>query len=138
MTKLLKLDNVPIESARKSLTFIVEPEDVSKAARHTSDSCAAAIACRERLKVIDVRVHMSRVYIRFSKGKWLRYLVSPKLREQIISFDREGKFAPGTYTLYPPPPSQAGSFAHLGLRRKRKKPYAFTQGVRELAGGLES
>jgi hypothetical protein len=138
MTYLHKIQGVPVVSAETPLTIQIEEQDVREAKPHSSDQCAAAVACRNHLKLIDVRVHMSRTYIRFSKGKWTRYRTSPKLKEQLVSFDRGEGFKPGTYTLYPGPASRSGlSFSwSSGRRKSRKKPYAFTQRVREIAGGL--
>ncbi len=53
----------------------------------------------------EVRVHLSRVYVRTGR-KWTRYKAANGLRTEIIAFDRGGSFEAGEYTLKPSPPSQ--------------------------------
>lgn len=117
MGKILKLiDDLPILDAKKSIKLIVTAKTVAGSNPKKPDTCALAQACLARPGVKEVRIHLSRAYVRSNDLNWQRYFVSPQLRTEIVAFDRGGKFAPGEYTL-----SKIRSSKTLGKRTGSKK-----------------
>lgn len=101
------LEGYPVADAVKPAVIEIKNYDVARADIKKPDGCAVARAClREFDKVVSVRVHLSRVYLKIHvKGNtfvWVRYTTPINLRAEIISFDRSRQFQPGVFTLAPP------------------------------------
>lgn len=101
-----KFDGLPVIDAKHPIKIIVNRNDVDKANNKNPADCALARACRRNLDVPEVRIHLSRAYVRANKGNWTRYVVPATARTEIIAFDRGGKFEVGEFTLLPPPVSK--------------------------------
>ncbi len=118
---LKDIDGKPIFDAKKSIRIEVNNNDISRADRKEPADCAMARACRRSLHAKEVRVHLGRVYVRQNEGNWQRYLTSPALRTEIISFDRGGGFQSGEYVLRAPQATKRlGADSRKRLKRKRK------------------
>ena len=114
-----ELDGLPVVDAKKHMVLHITEQDVKGADVQHPESCAAAKACRREHHVQEVRVHLARVYVR--KGKsWTRYMTPKGLRQEIITFDRGGKFAPGEYVLSKPNPTKKLG-AKMSNSPKRRK-----------------
>ena len=134
-TKSMTIDGYPVVDATKPIVLGITLRDVKKGATKDPGSCAAALACLREVKGAEkARVHIGRTYIKIGK-KWLRFLTPAALKNEIVAFDRGGKFAPGEYTIRPLWPSHRGTDRHLdpkkpsGKRKKRAK-YHMTTDVR--------
>lgn len=90
---------LPVIDAKRAMKLHVGERELAKANRKAPNSCALAEACMKKEGVKEVRIHLSRAYVRTDDKKWNRFLVSRALRTEIVAFDRGGKFAPGDYTL---------------------------------------
>jgi len=127
----------PIHNAKLPLVLAIMPEDIEQATRKDSANCAIACAARRVFHTAEVRIHLSRIYIR--KGRvWLRFMTPQSLRNEIIAFDRGGSFCPGEHWLAAPPPAKQtgkrqGSDVErpTGGRGKPRNPYHYTEEVRE-------
>jgi hypothetical protein len=125
------LDGLPVKDAKKGIFLHITSADVKGADKKHPESCAAAKACEREYNIDEVRIHLSRVYLR--KGKrWTRYLTSKPLRQEIITFDRGGRFAPGEYALTKPQPTKrlgvqmAGNSSGKKGAKKRMPPTVVT------------
>src|SRR5689334_17574200 len=115
MSRLTNIDNLPVQDARKPMMLTITKEDCKNGDPKHPQTCAAARALQREFRAKEVRVHLSRVYIKTTPDKWTRYTVPKSLRSEIIAFDRGGAFAPGEYYLQAARPS-------IRLGSKRKKP----------------
>ena len=137
----MKIAGVDVEDANEKLVLKITKQDVRKGELKSSSACAAANALCRQHHADEARVHFSRAYIRKGK-KWLRFGVPAALRNEIIAFDRGGKFEPGEYILAPVQPTvrldapirrnetRVGRHTTTGKRPKRKRPYHVATGVR--------
>lgn len=100
-----KINGLPVVNSRKSVRLIITPSDVTAGKLKAPRDCAAAIACRRQLRAKEAKVHLGRTYIR-SNGEWIRFITPRALRDEIIAFDRGGKFHPGKFTLSGMQPSK--------------------------------
>lgn len=118
MGKILKeIDGLPVLDAKKSIKLKITKNDVTRADVKKPNSCAAAQACLRNPGVKEVRIHLSRAYVRQNDTNWQRFLVSDALRSEIVAFDRGGRFEPGEYALQRPHKSKK-----LGTKDDRVKP----------------
>ena len=132
--KQTKLPFRDVRDATNHLVLEILPKDVKGATIKNPSTCVTARACQRQLGR-EARIHLSRVYIKANGGDiWYRYFVPESLRGEIVSFDRGGKFFPGTYTLSPPKPSgRLGADKRRGGTHPKKdgqKKYKVTQDVR--------
>lgn len=116
----MKINGLPVEDATKKLVIVVKPQDIKGSNSKDPASCAAARACKRQLHNKEVRVHLSRIYVKFPR-KWVRYETPLKLRDEIVAFDRGGKFLPGTYIA--PKIRPTLSLGRRYVARKTKKQF---------------
>ncbi len=145
--RITQIDGKPIIDATSPVTLEISPGDIAKADRKEPLDCVVARACRRDLHAKEVRVHLSRIYIRFGSGSWQRFMTPPHMRSDIIAFDRGGTFPPGTYILNPPPPARKATGKRKGTepkhtqarnnpnRKKRVRHYHVTEDVRSTPYG---
>lgn len=80
------------------------------------EHCAMAVACKRKFHLDGVIISRSTAYL--VKGKQARrFKLPPATAKEIVSFDRGGGFAPGTYRL-----SAVGDWAKLGRQQGSNKP----------------
>jgi hypothetical protein len=104
--KVTRLHGRNVIDAEKDIILEVLREDVKYASLKNPASCAVARTCK-RQGYSEARIHISRVYLKRNGGNvWDRYIVPSRLRTEIISFDRGGRFVPGSYALMAPKNSQ--------------------------------
>lgn len=99
---LRAIDGLPIVDAKSPIELIVTDNDIARSDHTMPSNCAVARACRRQLHCYEVRVHLARVYVRTNKSNWQRYDCPRQMRQEIIAFDRGGKFSPGKFLLKPP------------------------------------
>lgn len=97
--------------------------------------------CMAQPGVKDARIHLSRAYLRTNSKEWVRFEVPRNLRQEIIAFDRGGRFAIGDYVLYKVRPTHAtgkkqssGGNTGRGKKHKRHRKHLFVTDVRPEAG----
>ena len=118
MSNVRQIDGRPVIDARRPVKLIVTRSDVKGADTKEPANCAVARACRRDLYAAEVRVHLGRVYIRSNENNWVRYITPGGMRDEIIAFDRGGKFEPGEFRLMAPQRSKT-----LGKKSGGTKPY---------------
>lgn len=117
----MKIGGLPIQDAKKHLTISITAGDCRAGNTKDPATCAAAIACLREADCQEARIHISRTYLKIGK-KWVRWFTPHALRDEIIAFDRGGKFQPGTYELVPV------SMAEQRNRGKKHTPTAIKRG----------
>ena len=113
----MKINGTPVKDADEKIVVVVTKNDVRTGTLKEAKSCAAANALCRQTGAQEARVHFSRAYLKQGKV-WKRYVVPMALRNEIIAFDRGGKFEPGEYTLAPAQPT-------MRLDAPNKKKYAY-------------
>lgn len=115
--RLKTIDGKIVVDAKKPLMLHITAADITNADRKEPHACVVARACRRELHVKEVRVHLSRIYVRTNDSNWTRYHTPASLRSEIIAFDRGGEFSKGEHRLVPLQPAK-----RLGAdKRKRSK-----------------
>lgn len=132
MARIMKINGLPVVDAKDSITLVVTAKDIENAKKKNQAECAAAVACRRQLKASEARVHLGRTYIRFN-GKYRRYITSSALRDEIVAFDRGGRFQPGEYMLMNMQPSrQYDRKYRLNKKANKAKRYKKHSGERRM------
>jgi hypothetical protein len=134
----MRINGFPVVNATKPIVLKITPRDVAAGKTKDRNACAAAKAClREIAGCTDVRVHLSRTYVKVG-NKWHRYATTRAIRQEIIAFDRGGNFEPGEYMLgqgYQATGKQTGSRTSQTrskrLHKRRASPHHVT-GVRQM------
>ncbi len=127
MSKVQEIDGLPVIDARKAVKITITADDVKRASRKKPNTCAIARTCLREPGVKEVRIHLTRAYMRTNTKNWVKFLVPRVLRSEIIAFDRGGRFAPGEYKLYKVNPAQrigrkmSADTPKTGRKRKRAK-----------------
>lgn len=132
--RIKAIGGLPVLDARHDLEIEILSRDCKSGDPKDPGSCAAARAARRQLHAYDVRIHLTRVYIRTNKGNWQRYINTEALQKEVIVFDRGGEMMPGKYMLLAPKKSQRVGQYHKGKSRtgrgKKRKTYHKTESVR--------
>lgn len=87
------------------LVLKVTQKDIDKATQADAGSCAIAQCLLRHKGVVDVRIGASTAFVDYT-DRVERYVIETADRQRLAVFDRDGYFAPGTYTLQPPPPGR--------------------------------
>jgi hypothetical protein len=131
MGRLVEIDGLPVVDARRSFTLHVTAKDIRGASTQEPGNCAIAKACRRELSVIEARIHLSRTYLRTNEGNWMRYLTPLAARDEIIAFDRGGKFESAEFEFKAIPKRERLGTKRRGGKatgkgKKRRKPHVVT------------
>jgi hypothetical protein len=130
-----------VEDGDGPLTVEVTNADSNSAAVRNHEGCAMAVACKRKTKADGVIISIGSAYV--IKGKIAtRYRVPGAVQREIVSFDRDAGFAPGSYELAPLTPSQRIGESHrtnhthkvTGTPQVRKHR---TSGIRTVLGSKE-
>lgn len=130
-----QIDNLPIIDAKMPISLSITQKDIDSARVKAPNACAAAVACKKKLHAREVRVHLSRIYVRYNDQNWMRYMTPRSLRSEIVAFDRGGKFEAGDFVLSAPQPSkklgtERESYVKTGKRAKTRRPAKHIKNVR--------
>jgi hypothetical protein len=136
----MRINGLPVRDATKRVRLVIAPQDCKFGTSKAPDMCAAArAAVRQVPHCSEARVHIARTYLKIG-DHWVRYQTAEALRDQIITFDKGGKFDAGEYYLKPLPKSMLLSrghakgpkpkFKHGRKGHHRLKPHR-VKGVRE-------
>ncbi len=129
MTRITQIGGRPVFDAKRALVVNITRGDVTRSHEtQEPDRCAMARACYRELQCYEVRVYISRTYVRMNDTNWLRYITSEPLRNQIIAMAEGLGFEPGEFTLLTPPPSKRSGYTPVkrGPRGTRRKPYVLS------------
>lgn len=106
-----------LRDAKQALMIYVAPSDVAKGKAKIARECALAKACKRQLRADGVIVNLSVVYV--IKGQVAtRYRPTEAISREIVSFDRNNTFSPGSYQISPFSPALTLN----KLRGKKRKP----------------
>jgi hypothetical protein len=125
MGKLTHIDGLPVTDATRSLELHITARDIAHADNKNPEDCVAARACRRQFHAKEARIHLGRTYIRLNDNNWIRLRTPKPLRDEIIAFDRGGKFEPGDFLLSPVVPAD-----RLGNNKRNRKPPVKVAGPR--------
>lgn len=120
--------------AKSDLPILITKQDFKKGKIKSPDSCAMAKAIeREHDGAI---ISLSTAYV-IDGNKAIRYKVPDSVAREIVSFDRNSEFAPGSYTLKMPSPSlrltnKPKTTKPTNKSKKEKRTYHRTVGLRVL------
>lgn len=116
---------LPIVDATESVVIEVAASDVRKAKPMDPTACALANgSVRCLADVVRATINKTVSYLEYA-DRIERYATPESATREIISIDRGGSFAVGTYYLRPPSPGN-----RLDRVQKRKKPLAPKAGSR--------
>jgi hypothetical protein len=131
-----KLDGLKVVDATEDLELRILPKDVKASKKKDPENCAAAVACK-RTYHRDVKVFMSRMYVKDSKHKrWIRYIVPEAVAREIVAFDRGSEFMADNYLFKAPSENSRLGHYHSGKTKnrppssRRRAPMHFTTNVR--------
>lgn len=131
------IDGLPVYDGEGTLALSITREDIRGARRSQPGQCAVARGLLRELDVIEVRVHLGRIYLRTTQDYWLRYFTPRSVRQEIVAFDRGGRFEPLNLNLRPPSASEKlGTTGRTGPKRTKtgkRRPYHTLTDVRERA-----
>lgn len=103
----------------------VTTQDATPKGIKNHETCAMAVACKRKFHLDGVIISRSTAYL--VKGRQARrFKLPPATAKEIVSFDRGGGFAPGTYRL-----SAVGDWAKLGRRQGSDRPSASGNGSKQ-------
>jgi len=125
-----------VEEAREPLVIEVTNQDSNSASVRNHESCAMAIACKRKANADGVIVSIKTAYV-IRGDTATRYEVPQAVQREIVSFDRNAGFAPGTYKLTPYAPSnRLGVAQNRGKngRSKGRKFIHYTANIRTVLG----
>ncbi len=101
-----------VVDSRASLKIEVTEKDDKNSKLKNHGECALATACKRKLHADGVVVSVSTAYV-VKGNKAYRFTLPPSASREVVSFDRNGGFAPGLYQLNKPT-------GHETLVHKRK------------------
>ena len=130
-----------VVDAKRAAMIEVSAKDATAKGVKNHEACAMAVACKRKFNLDGVIISRSVAYL--VKGKQARrFKLPPGTAKEVVSFDRGGGFAPGTYQL-----SAVGEWAQLGKRQGSnrrtpgnghpKKFRHITTGIRSVLGGAD-
>lgn len=112
----MRIKGLRVVDTKGKRRLIISHSDIRGASIKDPENCAAAVALRREPGVQEARVYLSRTYLK-EGDKYIRYLTPRSLRDEVVAFDRGGKFEPGAHVLLPVQAS-----AHIGTTRPKHKP----------------
>jgi hypothetical protein len=115
------IDGNLVANGTTRLRVQVTKADIEKGTPMDPNSCAIAVACRRLGLADDVYIHRGTAFL-LRRGKWERRVVPRYARDEIVAFDRGGKFVPQEIELLPPPVSQLAKVIRAQSPRRRTAP----------------
>lgn len=94
-----------VEDAGESVVVDVNTRDCSTGIKSSPGECAMAKAVKRQFHAEGAVIGLSVSYV-IKDGKALRFKTPQSVQREIVSFDRNQDFAPGTYQLNRPAPSE--------------------------------
>jgi hypothetical protein len=101
---LARKKRIPIIQATRPIILGVAADDIRKASAKNSKCCAFSRAASKEPGVIAAYFFRSTAFLEYA-DRLVQYGLPPSVRHEIVSFDRSGIMAPGTYQLSKVSPS---------------------------------
>lgn len=122
ITRLARDLGLPIVDADEPLLLNVRPADVTGASSKDPRRCAFAKACKRMYRgVQQAYFYRGTAWLQYA-DRMVRYLLPDSVQREIVSFDRAGIIAAGSYRLVPAPPSDRLGMGSERSRRSRVSP----------------
>jgi len=90
-----------VKDGEKDIRIEVTAQDNANSRVRDHNACAMAVACKRELELRGVIVAVKVVYL-IKGNEATRYFLAESASREVVSFDREAGFAPGTYQLKAP------------------------------------
>ena len=100
---MINLDGIEVRDGTGEIIIHITKRD-AVTGRGKPDDCAAAKACCRLDGVIEARVYRTRTFLLRKSGNkkfWERYRTPDAIRNELIAFDRGGRFEPDDYRMTP-------------------------------------
>lgn len=138
MTRRIQtLDGLPVYDATEPLYIEVVKNDIHPRDRKNPQKCALARACNRELHV-EARAYLSRLYVK-QGDRWLRYMLTETVRQEVAAFDRGGGFSEGSYRIPPVPLNQRpGAKSRGGAGKKPGSAPAFNRQTHRKVEGVRA
>jgi len=114
--------------AKEPLVLQVKRLDVERATRKNSKCCAFARACKRSQECKAAYFFRSTAWLEFN-DTLVRYSLPASVQKEIVSFDRAGVTAPGTYQLSVPNRSDAPAVKRRGDKKRKSHHHAAGEGA---------
>lgn len=159
MPRRIETQGELVVDARKTVEFEVSENDVSTGKALKSRECPGNNGVCRALKAVhpalqnrEIRVHLSRTFIRVPvdvaknefgaivpRGEtgdhvWLRFQNADELKDEVYRMDRKDEFRPGKYALYAPPGRTRKPKTTKGKPRKPREQPKVLAAARALKG----
>jgi hypothetical protein len=128
-----------VSDARSDMRVEVTKKDEAVSHKKDHNNCAMAVACKRKMHLDGVIVARTTMYL-VKGNNAIRYKLSEAASREVVSFDRGGGFAPGTYLVNAPSPSirlgaKAGGHSRDNKGNgKPKQLHHYTTGIRAVLG----
>jgi hypothetical protein len=139
------LEGLPIVDAEEEMDLHVIKSDINRRSRKDPAHCALAECLHRQTGNPEVRVYLSRAYVRAHNrdlgDHWVRYEVGQMARREITAYDRGGAFMPGVYRLYVPRPNteyMRGTQPKKGKSRRPRHIPQLTANIRPRAAVIKN
>lgn len=117
---ILAQDNLTLVDAKKDVVLHVKQCDMG--IKKSPERCVFANACRREFKGLKRAIFTRSVAYLQTNGKLVRYVLSSRVRQEIMAFDRGGKLAVGEYILQAPSKrNKLGTKRHPGKGRPHRQ-----------------
>lgn len=130
-----------VEDGKEETIIEVTKQDSNSAKVKNHESCAYAVACKRALKADGVIVAIKTLYVIRGTDAF-RYHIPESVSREIVSFDRNAGFAPGTYKIKPvSDANKLGAYRGYGPKKTTGKKAKFihqTSGIRTVLGSQET
>ena len=101
-----RIDGEIVTDAATRLRVDVTKRDIENGAPLNPNACAIAVACKRQLPgCTDAYIHLGLAFLLIRK-QWKRWHLPRYARDEVVAFDRGGKFVPQAIDLQPPPVTQ--------------------------------
>lgn len=131
-----------VHDSQKNIAIEVTEHDAQHSEVRKHRTCAMAVACKRKLKVDGVIISVDRAYL-IKGSKAMRFSLPESVSREVVSFDRKGGFAPGTYKLQAIPAGKrlghhtGGTNPHHRGNGRPHKSIHITEGVRTHLGSKD-
>jgi hypothetical protein len=97
----MEINGKKVVNGQKPFTLRITVRDIRRSKSRDPGACAAAVALmRENKDIKSARVHVGRIFVE-APSAWVRYKTPKTLRDEIIAYDRGGRFVPGDHVVVP-------------------------------------
>lgn len=118
--RIAKERKLPVKDATRPLVIGVSVDGIKKAQKKDSRCCAFSRAAMREPNVVGAHFFRTTAYLEY-RNELVRYALPPSVQKEIVSFDRCGIIAPGTYQLSSVPPANTKAGARIKTKKSAEK-----------------